>query len=591
MHRLYTSNTLRLCALLLSCLMMFCLLIACTDASNQSTDTETESITSKVTEADSVTESNAPVESEVETETATDTEALTQADTQDETTVEEVTDVMHGEVLDVPYAADFSVSNVFSDNMVIQRGEHVRVWGFADASENGKKVSGEFMGITADALIQDGEWVLTFGMRMEACADMGNHMRIYTDSKETVIRDVLVGDVYMVVGQSNIHYDVATNATVYSTTIDETLPLRLHYNSGMQYNEQDYPAAGSIQEVGEIVSSSRWVLPVEENVKSFSALGYYFAANMLEASQGAVPIGLIQISMPGLPLSSFLPNEVADERNADKWNEEQGRYECSAMGATFCSRYMYNCFMNPFERYAMAGLIWYQGESDQALATSRTYLPKFAGLVDFMRSTHNLVNKDFPVYVIELPTIYDGSFDYGVIRSVMGNIPNVVPNSYFITSADLATDATAESHWQLHPHIKHLQAQRLATVAQAVTGQSDRSMEQVYGPILVSAVWGSADHKTVILTYENVGDGLKTCDGAELVKGFIAMRAYSPLPNVTLEARITAPNQITVTASSSRIEYISYHSTAHFFYGVDLNLCNSYGQISPAIAIKITDAA
>ena len=56
---------------------------------------------------------------------------------------------MIGETINAPYAEKFTVSNVFSSDMVVQRGEHIRVWGFSDASENGHKVSGEFMGMFA----------------------------------------------------------------------------------------------------------------------------------------------------------------------------------------------------------------------------------------------------------------------------------------------------------------------------------------------------------------------------------------------------------------------------------------------------------
>ena len=66
-------------------------------------------------------------------------------------------------VIGAEYAADFSVSRVFADDMVVQRNEHIRVWGFAPESENGKKVSGEFKGLFAESLIENGEWCLTFG--------------------------------------------------------------------------------------------------------------------------------------------------------------------------------------------------------------------------------------------------------------------------------------------------------------------------------------------------------------------------------------------------------------------------------------------
>lgn len=118
---------------------------------------------------------------------------------------------MIGETINAPYAEKFTVSNVFSSDMVVQRGEHIRVWGFADASENGHKVSGEFMGMFAEARIENGAWTLTFGARLNACAEQGNSMRIYTDKTAFVFENVLVGDVFMVIGQSNVAYSMAAH--------------------------------------------------------------------------------------------------------------------------------------------------------------------------------------------------------------------------------------------------------------------------------------------------------------------------------------------------------------------------------------------
>ncbi len=86
------------------------------------------------------------------------------------------------EPLDLPYAADFTVSKAFSKNMVLQRGEHIRVWGWADESENGKKVSGEFLGMFTEAEIKDGEWVLTFKKKLPANAEMVYTLKVYTDT-------------------------------------------------------------------------------------------------------------------------------------------------------------------------------------------------------------------------------------------------------------------------------------------------------------------------------------------------------------------------------------------------------------------------
>ena len=106
---------------------------------------------------------------------------------------------MNTNTISPEYAADFTIAQVFSDHMVVQRNEPIRVWGFAPATENGKKISGEFKGITAEALIQNGEWCMTFTAELPADT-VGAEMRIYTDKKTVVFIDVLVGDVYLVLG-------------------------------------------------------------------------------------------------------------------------------------------------------------------------------------------------------------------------------------------------------------------------------------------------------------------------------------------------------------------------------------------------------
>lgn len=517
----------------------------------------------------------------------------------------EIVDNPYGDELDVPFADSFTVSNVFSDNMVVQRGEYIRVWGWADESQNGKKVAGSFMDATAEALIIDGAWELTFAMRMPACADMGNDMMIYAGEHEVVFHDVLVGDVYMVVGQSNVQYTVTEHLYANGFSPVENNLIRYHYNSQDQ-NDKSNPAdqyaplapftpKGSAEECLELPTDSRWMMPTYKNFMSFSALAYCFGLEMLEKTDNQVPVGLIEVAAAGRPIGVFLPNEVADATKADTWNESKGYYTCPGGhgdGKTH-SRFMYNYYMNSFERYAIAGMVWYQGESDCDLTDAQTYITKFAALVDFMRGTHNMVNPEFPVYIMEFPTIHDGSYPYGTIRSVMGHIPNVVENSYIVASSDLANDRYAAPITQLHPHIKHWQGRRLADIAASVMGISGKTLEEVSGPILVNAQWGSADQKTVILTYENVGDGLMTFDGSELVLGFNHARSsHAPMLNWAVEAKITAYNQITLTSSSSfHIECVAYNAATDFFYGRDLNLCNSYGQIAAAASFVISEYA
>ena len=153
---------------------------------------------------------------------------------------------MIGETLDAPYASDFTVAKIFSDDMVVQRNEHIRVWGFADESENGKKVSGEFKGMFAEALIENGEWTLTFTARLQADTE-GAEMKIYTDKKTVTFKTVLVGDVYLVMGQSNAAYSVNDHISYNGdnngggkSAIDQNSIIRLNNlnNSGGAYRHK-----------------------------------------------------------------------------------------------------------------------------------------------------------------------------------------------------------------------------------------------------------------------------------------------------------------------------------------------------------------
>jgi hypothetical protein len=91
--------------------------------------------------------------------------------------------------------------------------------------------------------------------------------------------------------------------------------------------------------------------------------------------------------------------------------------------------------------------------------------------------------------------------------------------------------------------------------------------------------------KKAILTYENVGDGLKTADGGTAVKGFVLYRKNCSVNDRgEITATITAPNQITVESTSS-ITGLAYNAITYNVFGVDVNLCNSEGVPAGATVI------
>jgi sialate O-acetylesterase len=363
--------------------------------------------------------------------------------------------------------------------------------------------------------------------------------------------------------------------------LDYNAPIRIHYNTQMQ--TQGYPKWGTEEVCLEVRSGSTWQRADSyDDIASFTAIGYLFAHNYVKLTDSKVPIGLIEIDGNGRPLGAFMCNEVATEKKTDRFDKNKGYYVTTGVNGD-AGRFLYNQFMYPFERYALAGIIWYQGESDLLQANTRVYVENFSALMTYMRGTHNLVNKDFPVYYVEFPTIYQkpanhvGDWHYmdvGMIRAVMGQIQRVLPNSHQIVSTDLWSDDTFFNN--LHPNCKFEQSERIATLAAAINGEAGKTVEQGNGPILVSMEVLEGGKKA-ILTYENVGEGLKTTDGGNAVKGFYLYRKNVSLnPKAELTATITAPNQITVECTAS-ISGLAYNAITDNVYGVDINLCNSEG--------------
>ncbi len=501
------------------------------------------------------------------------------------------------------YAADFSVSRAFSDNMVVQRNEKIRVWGWAEESENGKKVAASFKGMSVDAVIQNGEWCVTFDRVLEADTS-GDQMRIYTAEKETLLSDVLVGDVYMVIGQSNVAYPVLThvNNTDDQThggglaAIDPNSIIRLNRTNTATAEEVEYPERGSAEVCQDVLNRNQWTKTTQAQTTAFSALGYYFAKSIVEKTDYTIPVGLIEIGFSGQPLGSFLPNEIADEFHTDTYNMTTGVYTTTGSGATEGSgRYIYNRHMYPFEKYALAGVVWYQGESDYLFREAQRYNRVFSALMNYMRGTHNLVHKNFPVFVMEFPSIYAAPegytdtwhyMDLGMIRSYIGSVPMYLENSYVSVSSDLWSNRNYYNN--LHPFCKYEQAERMANLADAVIYQNQR-LDEVTGPILESYQL-SDDGLSAVLTFTNVADGLTTCDGGENVHGILGVLGKYPdwRSVAPLSAKITSNNQITVTFAQ-KVKAVVYHAEPENFYGQEINLCNSNGCPASAFSTGFED--
>lgn len=514
-----------------------------------------------------------------------------------------------------PTASGITLSNAFSSNMIVQRDEKLTVWGGSRFDTNeGKTVCVDFKGETAVATIKDGKWEAVFDCTFPVDRD-GSDMVIRVADGQIVLSDVLVGDVYYVIGQSNVYYSIGdllvdnnNMAKFNEPQIDynDARDMRFYRISSTDYvNQTGTMAQGTSTLYEDVYNGAYWMKPSDigaavqryampfiENHKwndnyslglhTFSALGYMFAYNM--TNRNDIPVGVIEIDASGYPLVSFAPNELAESWGKDEYDPATGTYHFSAgsiVAPQMKTRFAYNQQIYPLHRFSIAGIIWYQGESDfpntdeYLGAGAKSFKEEFADLMTFFRNDFG--NSDFPVYMVEFAPCFEGGvntyMDIGPSRGELGMAPSILENCYIASTSDLWKNKTWMNN--IHPPIKHLNAYRLTDIVMAVRfGQGN--VDDVCGPVVSDYEFNG---NTVTLTFDHVGAGLQTAHGEANVIG-VEIQVNGAWTYVTGDF-IRNGNQLVITADGT-ITGVRYNRNTSATFPETLNLCNSYKM--PAIA-------
>ncbi|HEX8548679.1 MAG TPA: sialate O-acetylesterase [Cytophagaceae bacterium] len=200
--------------------------------------------------------------------------------------------------------AEVTIPSFISNNMVLQRDTELKIWGWASNEET---VTVIFNGITRQAdADQNHEWIVTFPpMQADGSLEM-----IIEGENRIVLNEILLGDVYMCSGQSNMEWSLGRCGDRYNEEYDSTsnyTQIRILKVIGT-----------SLQQPNNKVETSSWVIPNKENAHNFSAVAYFFAKELYNKYN--VPIGLIlntwggssaELWMSSQSLSEF--PEISDE--------------------------------------------------------------------------------------------------------------------------------------------------------------------------------------------------------------------------------------------------------------------------------------
>jgi len=200
--------------------------------------------------------------------------------------------------------ADLQVSPLFGDHMVLQRGKPIQVLG---QDKPGQKIKGWLWGNTASARAdEEGEWKLKF----PAMPEGGPHELVLEGSSSVTLKDVLVGDIWLGSGQSNMDYpmrDTHDAAKTLPAAKDGSLRL---FKQAMVMSPKPLSEP-----------RGQWVVCSPETVKDFSAVAYHFGRELRKGSK--VPVGLIESCWGGSYIESWMPGkELAKKRHGkvrERW--------------------------------------------------------------------------------------------------------------------------------------------------------------------------------------------------------------------------------------------------------------------------------
>jgi len=427
--------------------------------------------------------------------------------------------------------AQVRLPNVFSDHMVVQRGMDVPVWGWTEPGARVTVQMGSARAVTEAT--DDG----TFLVHLPPQEAGGPHTLTVTSENTVWVKDVLVGDVWICSGQSNMQMSVSRVRDAEKEIARATYPaIRLFTVKRTPAAEPEKDCEGS------------WVACSPETVGGFSAVGYFFGRALHEHLD--VPVGLVNTSWGGTPSEAWTSPETVKKIGAfepivKRWDEQIATYaqrkakweatkddrlaawkEAAAKAKAAGKRpprrprgpqdptldphrpsVLFNGMIAPLLPMRIRGAIWYQGESNAGRAYQ--YRTIFPAMIRDWR-TH-WKQGDFPFLFVQLANFKKrqdepGESDWAELREAQAmalSLPKT--GQAVIIDIGEADD--------IHPKNKQDVGKRLALAARAVAYGEDVTYS---GPTYKSM---KVEDGKVRLTFDHVGGGLVAKGGGPL-KGF-----------------------------------------------------------------------
>jgi sialate O-acetylesterase len=407
--------------------------------------------------------------------------------------------------------ADIALPKILGTGMVLQRDTPIHIWGSASAGEQiAVQFAGQQQTATADA---SGKWAVTLD---PLAASAEPRQMTISGNNMIVLKDILVGEVWLCGGQSNMEYPMGRGAAYKPPrTGPDLIPDDLAKSADAQIRLFRVEKVASLPDL----TSTGWKSCDPTSLAAFSAVGYYFGREIHQ--QLKVPIGLIQSAWGGTRIEPWTPgdayaavpgfkDDLAKVADATKPPMIDG----AAPGK------LYRSMILPMIPFGIRGVIWYQGESN--IIPSNDSGPRYADKMNALETSWRSAWKegDFPFYQVEIaPYLYTQRKD--PLKHTALAEPDLwegqtlalrLPNTGLAATIDI-TDNVAD----IHPPDKWDVGHRLALWALA----KDYGQKKLiyHGPMFKQL---SIEGSKARVSFDPVGNDLVSSDDKPLVGFTIA---------------------------------------------------------------------
>lgn len=416
---------------------------------------------------------------------------------------------------------ELAFAGALGNDMVLQRDAEINIWG---TGRKGATVTVKFKDASVSTTVgDDGKWLVKLPGQEK---DKNENTLTATSGSETVtLTGVLVGDVYLLGGQSNAEKTLLACGKEYSIEMKKAL---IEKNSGMiRYFTQSRDSALSKKESmltpqENPLKGKKWKKETLSTAGTFSAMGFFFAHKI--ATEADVPVGVIMVASSGSPVSQLMSAEAVKKSGYTRYEND-----IPVSG-------MYNALMNPFINMTIKGMLYYQGESEQGLAKSN--YGKYNEYVNiYVEDLREKMNQNFPFYYVQLSShAGDGLKSWsgiGLQRAVQFDGLKVIKNSGMVVSMDMGY-LPGQTDWA-HPDRKQPVGERLA----ALTLARDYNIGTEENNTSPMPEYAYKSDGGVVIHFTHIAGGLKKLGSQSEILGFKLIFAN----NLTRDAKAKILNE------------------------------------------------